>query len=86
MLEGVVAIPKDLVDDLIELMPKLVHADDRVKEDVQGGLAFLKHSRNIAADLGLDSNNWICKWVFHDHDEHFGGRMTVAKRDVGDLE
>ena len=46
-LEGVVAIPKDLLDDLIDLMPKLVHADDRVKEDVQRGSsvfeAFKKH-------------------------------------------
>ncbi len=46
-LEGVVAIPKDLVDDVIELMPRLVEADDRVKEDVQAGSsvfeAFKKH-------------------------------------------
>ena len=46
-LEGVVAIPKDLVDDVIDLMPKLVHADERVKEDVQAGSsvfeAFKKH-------------------------------------------
>jgi hypothetical protein len=46
-LEGIVAIPKDLVDDVIDLMPKLVHADEKVKEDVQAGSsvfeAFKKH-------------------------------------------
>jgi regulator of RNase E activity RraA len=46
-LEGVVAIPKDLLDDVIDLMPKLVHADEMVKEDVQAGFsvfeAFKKH-------------------------------------------
>ena len=41
------AIPEDLVDDVIDLMPKLVHADEKVKEDVQAGSsvfeAFKKH-------------------------------------------
>ena len=46
-LEGVVVIPRDLLDEVIELMPRLVEADDRVKEDVQNGSsvfeAFKKH-------------------------------------------
>lgn len=40
-------IPKDLLDDMIELMPKLVDADDKVKVDVLKGDsvfdAFQKH-------------------------------------------
>lgn len=46
-LEGVVVIPQALVDQVIDLMPKLVAADDRVKEDVEAGsavqTAFVKH-------------------------------------------
>ena len=46
-LEGIVIIPKDLMKDVIELMPELVHADDKVKEDVLAGSgvfeAFKKH-------------------------------------------
>ena len=46
-LEGVVVIPSNLVDDVLELMPKLVAADDKVKEDVMAGGkvfdAFKKH-------------------------------------------
>lgn len=46
-LEGVVAIPNDLVDAVVDLMPKLVSADDKVKEDVEAGsmvqAAFKKH-------------------------------------------
>ena len=46
-LEGVVRIPQNLLDELISLMPKLVAADDRVKEEVLGGgtvaEAFKKH-------------------------------------------
>jgi hypothetical protein len=42
-----VAIPKDLVGDVIDLMPKLVQADEKVKEAVQAGSsvfeAFKKH-------------------------------------------
>ncbi|KAH8428313.1 RraA family protein [Aspergillus melleus] len=40
-LEGVVAIPRDLLDPVLELMPKLVAMDDRVKEAVvQGSSVF----------------------------------------------
>lgn len=40
-LEGVVRIPKGLLDEVIELMPRLVEADDKVKVDVlKGGLVF----------------------------------------------
>jgi regulator of RNase E activity RraA len=49
-LEGVVVIPKDLLDDLLELVPKLIAQDDKVKADVEKGLsafeAMQKH-RNI---------------------------------------
>ncbi|EHK99887.1 RraA-like protein [Glarea lozoyensis ATCC 20868] len=46
-VNGVVAIPQDKVADVIELLPKLVSADDRVKEDVEQGVsvndAFKRH-------------------------------------------
>jgi len=46
-LEGVVVIPRALIDQVIDLMPKLVEADDKVKEDVEAGstvqAAFKKH-------------------------------------------
>lgn len=46
-LEGVVVIPQDLVEQVIELMPQLVEADDKVKADVEAGSsvqeAFRKH-------------------------------------------
>ncbi|KAL2005763.1 hypothetical protein VTN00DRAFT_10256 [Thermoascus crustaceus] len=46
-LEGVVAIPRDLLDDVLALMPKLTSQDDRAKEDVEKGStvseAFKKH-------------------------------------------
>lgn len=37
-MEGVVVIPQELLDATLELMPKLVAADDKVKEAVQGGM------------------------------------------------
>ncbi|KAJ9215290.1 hypothetical protein DTO166G4_3175 [Paecilomyces variotii] len=50
-LEGVVAIPRDLLDGVLELMPKLVAQDDKVKEDVVNGSgvaeAFKKHRSNL---------------------------------------
>ena len=46
-LEGVVVIPSGLVNEVIDLMPKLVSADDKVKADVEAGstvaAAFKKH-------------------------------------------
>jgi len=46
-IEGVVVIPQDKLDRVIELLPKLTAADDRVKEEVAGGMtvkdAFAKH-------------------------------------------
>lgn len=33
-LEGVVAIPQELLDQVLELMPKLVAMDDKVKDAV----------------------------------------------------
>ncbi|KAL3423641.1 DlpA domain-containing protein [Phlyctema vagabunda] len=44
---GVIVIPKDKVDAVVEMLPKIVGADDRVKEEVQNGItvqeAFKKH-------------------------------------------
>ena len=46
-LEGIVVIPQALIDQVIDLMPKLVAADDKVKNDVDAGstvqAAFKKH-------------------------------------------
>ena len=36
-LEGVVAIPQELLDQVLETMPKLVGMDDKVKEAVLQG-------------------------------------------------
>ncbi|KAL4921671.1 hypothetical protein BDW62DRAFT_208241 [Aspergillus aurantiobrunneus] len=36
-LEGVVAIPRDLLDQVLETMPKLIAMDDKVKEAVEQG-------------------------------------------------
>ncbi|KAL4865857.1 hypothetical protein BDV12DRAFT_187853 [Aspergillus spectabilis] len=36
-LEGVVAIPRDLLDQVLEIMPKLISMDDKVKEAVEQG-------------------------------------------------
>lgn len=45
--DGVVVIPFKLVDDVIDLIPKLTQADDLVKADVEAGstvsAAFKKH-------------------------------------------
>ena len=38
-LEGVVVIPHDLLDDTLLLIPKLIAADDKVKEAVKGGMS-----------------------------------------------
>lgn len=40
-------IPRELLEDVLDLMPKLAAADDKVKEDVMNGSvvfdAFKKH-------------------------------------------
>lgn len=41
-LEGVVVIPRLLLTDVLELMPKLVAQDDKVKEDVEHGVAVFE--------------------------------------------
>ncbi|OKL60085.1 hypothetical protein UA08_04714 [Talaromyces atroroseus] len=49
-LEGVVVIPQDLLDDVLELSPKLIAQDDKVKADVEKGLSVfeaMKKHRNI---------------------------------------
>jgi regulator of RNase E activity RraA len=44
---GVVVIPQDKVDDVLELLPKLVAADEKVLRDVEAGVsvaeAFMRH-------------------------------------------
>ena len=44
---GVIIIPQDKVAEVIEMLPRLVEADNRVKEDVLKGMsvqdAFKKH-------------------------------------------
>lgn len=46
-VEGIVAIPQDKVDEVLELLPTLTVADDKVKEAVEAGMtvkeAFTKH-------------------------------------------
>ncbi|KAH6900749.1 ribonuclease E inhibitor RraA/Dimethylmenaquinone methyltransferase [Thelonectria olida] len=48
---GVVVIPKDKVSAVLELLPKLTTADDKVKEDVLKGVtvneAFKRHRSNL---------------------------------------
>ncbi|PYI34711.1 DlpA domain protein [Aspergillus indologenus CBS 114.80] len=41
-VEGVVAIPRDLLDAVLETMPKLVAMDDRVKEAVGQGVSVFE--------------------------------------------
>jgi len=44
---GIVAVPQDRVDEVLELLPKLVGADEKVIEDVEKGVsvkeAFKRH-------------------------------------------
>jgi regulator of RNase E activity RraA len=46
-VNGVIIIPKDKVSELVSMLPGLVEADDRVKEDVEKGMtvqeAFKRH-------------------------------------------
>ena len=46
-VNGVIVIPKEKVADVVEMLPKLIEADERVKEDVKKGMtvkeAFKKH-------------------------------------------
>ncbi|KAL4974175.1 ribonuclease E inhibitor RraA/Dimethylmenaquinone methyltransferase [Aspergillus desertorum] len=41
-LEGVVVIPKNLLDRVLEVMPGIVEADDKVKEAVEGGMSVFE--------------------------------------------
>ena len=38
-VEGTVVIPRNLLEDTLNLMPKLVSADDKVKEAVMDGMS-----------------------------------------------
>lgn len=46
-VNGVVVIPQEKVGEVVEMLPKLVQADDKVKEEVRKGVtvkeAFKKH-------------------------------------------
>ena len=46
-MNGVVIIPQEKVFEVVSLLPHLVEADDRVKEDISKGMtvkeAFKKH-------------------------------------------
>jgi regulator of RNase E activity RraA len=50
-VNGVVVIPQDKVSAVLELLPKLTSADDKVKEDVLKGMtvfeAFKIHRSNL---------------------------------------
>lgn len=35
-----VCVPKDAVDRILELMPKLVEADEKMAKDIANGMAF----------------------------------------------
>ena len=37
-VEGVVVVPQDKLDSVLDIAPKLVKADDRVKEEVEKGM------------------------------------------------
>jgi hypothetical protein len=47
----VVVIPRDKLDAVLELLPRLVEADEKVREDVEKGVlvkdAFEKHRRGL---------------------------------------
>jgi regulator of RNase E activity RraA len=45
--EGVVVIPKDLLDEVLSLMPKLVAADNKVKEAVLKGMTVAETFKNF---------------------------------------
>lgn len=50
-VNGVVVIPRDKVDAVLELLPQLTSADEKVKRDVQEGVsvreAFRRHRGNL---------------------------------------
>ena len=50
-LAGVVVIPKDRLGQTLQLLPRLVEADERVKEDIRNGIsvqeAFTKHRAGL---------------------------------------
>ncbi|KAL4937938.1 hypothetical protein BDV06DRAFT_226466 [Aspergillus oleicola] len=48
-LEGVVVIPRDLLDSVLEVMPGLVEMDDRVKGAVEGGMSVKEAFRKFRA-------------------------------------
>jgi regulator of RNase E activity RraA len=39
-LNGVVCVPKDAVDKILELMPKQVEADENMAKDIAQGMTF----------------------------------------------
>ena len=50
-VEGLVVVPQDKLDAVLDLVPKLVKADAKVREDIGGGSlvkdAFAKHRADL---------------------------------------
>lgn len=46
-LEGVVAIPRDLLTAVLDLIPKLISMDDKVKEAVEQGLSVTEATKKF---------------------------------------
>ncbi|KIW58578.1 hypothetical protein PV05_03086 [Exophiala xenobiotica] len=46
-VEGIVVIPQELLDETLSLMPKLVSADDKVKEAVENGMTVAEAFKNF---------------------------------------
>ncbi|RAK97657.1 RraA family protein, partial [Aspergillus ibericus CBS 121593] len=49
--EGVVAIPRELLDRVLEVMPKLVAMDERVKEGVARGMSVFEAFREFRTKI-----------------------------------
>jgi regulator of RNase E activity RraA len=50
-LEGVVAIPQELLDQVLELMPRLVAMDDKVKVAVSQGMSVFDAFKQFRAKV-----------------------------------
>lgn len=48
-MEGVVVIPRDLLEQVLELMPKLISMDDQAKEAVAKGMTVTEAFKTFRA-------------------------------------
>ena len=48
-MEGVVAIPRDLLGDVLAIMPKLISMDDQAKEAVAQGMSVTEAFKTFRA-------------------------------------